>query len=53
MDSSTTPGSDQQTDPVWLFTENETNVEKLFESANSSPFVKDAFHRFVIEGNNA
>ncbi|MEN8198321.1 MAG: glucosidase, partial [Pseudomonadota bacterium] len=31
-----------------LFTENETNMERLFDSANDSPYVKDAFHRTVI-----
>ncbi|MGF1531203.1 MAG: glucosidase [Puniceicoccaceae bacterium] len=33
-----------------LFTENETNTQRLFQHPNSSPFVKDAFHRFLIEG---
>ncbi len=33
-----------------IFTENETNNERLFGSPNASPFVKDAFHRYVIEG---
>jgi len=33
-----------------LFTENETNAERIFGSPNASPFVKDAFHRFVVEG---
>jgi hypothetical protein len=37
------------TAPRWLFTENETNHEKLFGSRNASKFTKDAFHRFVIE----
>lgn len=32
----------------WLFTENETNAEKLFGVPNQGPFVKDAFHRYVI-----
>ncbi|HVZ79917.1 MAG TPA: glucosidase [bacterium] len=36
--------------PEMLFTENETNFEKLFHTANASPHVKDAFHRYVIEG---
>jgi hypothetical protein len=31
-----------------LFTENESNSERLWGAANASPFVKDAFHRFVI-----
>jgi hypothetical protein len=33
-----------------LFTENETNFQRLFNSPNASPFVKDAFHRYVIHG---
>jgi len=31
-----------------LFTENETNKEKIFGIANETPFVKDAFHSAVI-----
>jgi hypothetical protein len=38
------------TPPSWLFTENETNAERLFKAANSSPYVKDAFHDYVIAG---
>lgn len=34
----------------WLFTENETNVEKLYGQPNASPYVKDAFHRYLIDG---
>jgi hypothetical protein len=34
-----------------LFTENETNVERLYGQPNTSPFVKDAFHKAVIEKN--
>lgn len=33
-----------------LFTENETNNQRLFNAANASPFVKDAFHRYLING---
>ncbi|HXV61596.1 MAG TPA: glucosidase, partial [Vicinamibacteria bacterium] len=33
-----------------LFTENETNAERLFGSPGSSPFVKDAFHEYVVRG---
>jgi hypothetical protein len=33
-----------------LFTENETNNERLFGSPNASPFTKDAFHRYLVEG---
>lgn len=34
----------------WLFTENMTNLQRLYGATNPSPFVKDAFHRRVIEG---
>lgn len=34
-----------------LFTENETNTEKLFNEPNASPFVKDAFHGAVTQSN--
>lgn len=33
-----------------LFTENESNLEQLFGAANSSPYVKDAFHRLLVHG---
>ena len=36
-----------------LFTNNETNVERLFGATNRTPYVKDAFHRLVIEGETA
>ena len=32
----------------WLFTNNETNSEKLYGLPNSSPYVKDLFHDAVI-----
>lgn len=32
-----------------LFTENETNKMLLYETENSSPYVKDAFHRYIID----
>lgn len=31
-----------------LFTENETNTERLYNAANANPFVKDVFHAAVI-----
>lgn len=34
----------------WLFTDNETNNARLFGQANTTPFQKDGFHRFLIEG---
>ena len=36
--------------PELLFTENETNNERLFNSPNRTPFVKDAFHRYIVNG---
>jgi mannosylglycerate hydrolase MGH1-like protein len=36
--------------PTPLFTENETNFERVFGAPNAQPFVKDAFHRYIIEG---
>jgi hypothetical protein len=36
--------------PRWLFTENETNHTRLFGTANGAPFVKDAFHDYVVDG---
>ena len=36
--------------PELLFTENETNSRKLFNSDNGTPYVKDAFHEHVIQG---
>ena len=39
--------------PELLFTENESNLARLFNGKNRSPYVKDAFHEFVIHGNKA
>ncbi len=36
--------------PELLFTENETNNERVFGCASPSPFVKDAFHEYVVHG---
>lgn len=36
--------------PNVLFTENETNTERLYGQPNASPYVKDAFHNFVVNG---
>jgi Mannosylglycerate hydrolase MGH1-like glycoside hydrolase domain len=33
-----------------LFTENVTNNERLFGARNAGPYVKDAFHAWLIEG---
>jgi len=39
-----------QGNPELLFTENESNASRLWGQANSSPYVKDAFHTYVISG---
>ena len=36
--------------PELLFTENETNAQRLWGQPNASPCVKDAFHAYVIAG---
>jgi hypothetical protein len=36
--------------PELLFTENETNAKRLWGGSNSSAYVKDAFHEYVITG---
>jgi hypothetical protein len=39
--------------PELLFTENETNNARLFNGHNRSPYVKDAFHEYVIRQNKS
>src|ERR1035441_5098327 len=36
--------------PQFLFTENETNTQELFGVANRTPYVKDAFHEYLVQG---
>ncbi len=36
--------------PELLFTENESNAQRLWNEPNRSPFVKDAFHSYVVSG---
>ncbi len=36
--------------PEWLFTENETNTKRLWGAEGAQNYVKDAFHRYVING---
>jgi hypothetical protein len=42
-------------DPVdeFLFTENETNFQRLYGSKNTSPFVKDTFHTYIVSGDKS
>ncbi|MBD1933502.1 MULTISPECIES: MGH1-like glycoside hydrolase domain-containing protein [Cyanophyceae] len=37
-------------EPELLFTENETNKERLFGVNNSSPYVKDGINNYIVEG---
>src|SRR3954468_6380299 len=39
--------------PRLLFTDNETNNQRLFKTPNASPLVKDAFHGYVVDGDIA
>jgi hypothetical protein len=34
--------------PELIFTENETNKEKLYKVKNDSPYTKEAFHRYIV-----
>ena len=34
----------------WLFTDNETNCELLFATADGEKYTKDAFHRYLVNG---
>ncbi len=36
--------------PELLFTENDSNIERLFGAANPTPYVKDAFHSAIVQG---
>jgi hypothetical protein len=37
-------------EPELLFTENETNVQRLYGLSNATPYVKDSFHDYVVHG---
>ena len=37
--------------PELLFTENESNADRLWRLPNLFPYVKDAFHSYVVSGN--
>jgi hypothetical protein len=36
--------------PELLFTDNESNTARLWGQPNATPWVKDAFHRYVVQG---
>jgi hypothetical protein len=37
-------------DPTLLFTENDTNNERIFGTQNATPYVKDAINNFLVAG---
>jgi hypothetical protein len=43
-------GSSRAAGPTLLFTENETNTRLLYGDENGAPYVKDAFHRYLVGG---
>ena len=36
--------------PEWLFTENETNMERLAGAPNHGPYVKDGINNYIVHG---
>lgn len=38
--------------PTLLFTENETNTERLYKITNQNPYVKDAINNYIVQGCN-
>ncbi|OLC53328.1 MAG: glucosidase [Acidobacteria bacterium 13_1_40CM_4_69_4] len=38
--------------PSHLFTDNETNRARLFGASNPNPYLKDAFHEYVVNGSS-
>jgi hypothetical protein len=43
-----TSGEDVQ--PELIFTDNDTNYQQLYEQDNKTPYVKDAFHEYIVDG---
>jgi hypothetical protein len=39
--------------PELLFTENDTNFSRLYGGSNTSPYVKDGFHRYLIDNDKS
>ncbi|GAB1313126.1 hypothetical protein MFIFM68171_03336 [Madurella fahalii] len=40
--------SGEDVQPELIFTENDTNYELLYDGKNDTPYVKDAFHRHIV-----
>src|SRR5262249_47099960 len=43
-------GAGKAEGPRWLFTENDTNGERLYGVKDDRPYVKDGFHELLIHG---
>jgi len=41
--------SGEDVQPELIFTENETNYELLYDGKNESKYVKDGFHRHIVD----
>lgn len=41
-----------ENNPALLFTENATNVSRLFNVENSSPYVKDSINDYIVQGSH-
>ncbi len=53
-DTDNTPNHSRTEQPsALLFTENETNKERLFDVESQSPYVKDAFDKYLIQGDKS
>lgn len=42
--------SGEDVHPELMFTDNDTNYELLYGQKNKTKYVKDAFHRYIVEG---
>ncbi|OAA64424.1 protein phosphatase 2c [Niveomyces insectorum RCEF 264] len=42
--------SGQDVEPELLFTDNDTNFAALYDGENETAYVKDAFHRYLVDG---
>lgn len=42
--------SGEDVEPELIFTDNDTNYELLYEGENKVPYVKDAFHQYIVDG---
>jgi hypothetical protein len=52
MQLSPSPGVSPESEdvmPQLMFTENDTNYEVLYGGENAQPYVKDAFHRYIVD----